>query len=243
MSGKFVPAQTIYYEQFVNRENAFRHHSYEEDMLQYDLLRRGDPQALAEAKRMFAADEQGRLSSDPVQNMKYLFVASAALASRAALSGGMERERCYNASDLYIRRMDRCRTVGEIEAVHQEMFEFYTRAMASLDREKAYARPVVQAIDYILANLNRPLRVYEIAERIGLSENYLSTLFHRETGYTISAYIMQKRIETARNMLLHSDYSYAQIALSLGFSSQSHFIKAFRGQTGTTPAQYRRKGA
>ena len=242
MSGKFVPVQAIRYEQFLNRENAFRHHSYEEDMRQYDLLRRGDPEALTEARRMFVADEQGKLSDDPVQNMKYLFVASAALASRAALSGGMEPEQCYNASDLYIRRMDRCHTVEEIQAVHQEMFAFYTQAMATLDREKRYARPVLQAIDHILANLNRPLRVHEIAESIGLSDSYLSTLFHRETGYTMSAYMMRRRVDTARNMLLHSDYSYAQIAVSLGFSSQSHFIRVFREQTGMTPAQYRRKG-
>ena len=58
----------------------------------------------------------------------------------------------------------------------------------------------------------------------------------------MSAYMMRRRVETARNMLLHSDYSYAQIAVSLGFSSQSHFIRVFREQTGMTPAQYRRKG-
>lgn len=240
MNGKYVTVQEIRYEQFINRENAFRHHSYEEDMKQYDLLRRGDPEALAEAKRMFVADEQGRLSDDPVKNMKYLFVASAALASRSALYGGMEPEQCYNASDLYIRRMDQCSTVEEIAAVHQEMFAFYTHAMATLDREKMYSRPVKQAIDHILANLNKPLCVREISEKLDLSENYLSTLFHRETGYTMSAYMAHQRIEAAKNMLLHTEYSYAQIAVSLGFSSQSHFTKVFREQMGITPMAFRK---
>ena len=240
MRRKYVSASKIRYEEFINRENAFRHHSYEEDMRQYDLLRRGDPQAIIEAKKMFVASEQGSLSDDPVQNMKYLFIAAAALASRSALAGGMERERCYNASDLYIRRMDQCNTIEEIAAIHQEMFTFYTNAMASQDREKPYSRPVIQTIDYIISNLNQPLHVNDIANKISLSENYLSTVFRKETGYTIRDYIAKQRIETSKSMLLHTDYSYAQIAIALGFSSQSHFTRVFRELTGTTPAKYRK---
>lgn len=93
----------------------------------------------------------------------------------------------------------------------------------------------------IYYHLHEPIHTEILAEHVGLNRSYLSTLFKKETGQTLSQYILSKRIEAAQNMLRFSDYSYAEIAASLAFSSQSHFIRVFRAQTGYTPKEFRNR--
>ena len=229
------------YMEYLHRETADRHHTHTEDMYQYDLLRLGDPRAVEEGVRMFSSNLPGHISDDPLRNYKYLFVASITLASRSAITGGMDAERAYNISDLYILKMDTLQTVDEVKALHADMFAFYTKEMAALDKAKVYSKPIVVCIDYIYNHLHEAIRTEKLAEQAGLNRSYLSTLFKKETGQSVSAYILSKRMEAAQNMLRFSEYSYAEIAAILAFSSQSHFIRVFRAQTGYTPKEFRNR--
>ena len=121
------------------------------------------------------------------------------------------------------------------------MFAFYTAEVAKLDKKAVYAKPVVLCLDYIYEHLHEPIRVSSLAEFAGLNPSYLSTLFKKETGVSISAYVLSKRMEAAKNMLKFSPYSYAEIAAMLAFSSQSHFTRVFKVQTGYTPKAYRNR--
>ena len=91
---------------FLQREEGRYHHTYEEELLQYEYLRDGDLRSIEESKRLFRTGISGHLSDDPLRDKKYLFVASITLATRFAIEGGMEAQSAYNLSDLYIQRMD-----------------------------------------------------------------------------------------------------------------------------------------
>lgn len=236
---KTVNERKLQYMEFIHRETSDRHHTDTEDMYQYALMRAGDPRAVEESARIFASDLPGHISDDPVRNFKYLFVASATLASRSAIAGGMDAERAYNISDLYILKMDTLQTVDEVKALHTEMFAFYTGEMAALDRARIYSKPIVLCMDYIYNHLYETIRTDTLARQVGLNRSYLSTLFKKETGQSIAAYILSKRMAAAQNMLRFTDYTYAEIAAILAFSSQSHFIRTFRSQTGYTPKAFR----
>ena len=95
-----------------------------------------------------------------------------------------------------------------------------------------------QLIDYIYDHLHTKITLANLSELTGLNSSYLSRLFHKETGMTVSDYIQQTKIETAKNMLLHSSYSAAEIASILAFSDQSYFTEVFKKQTGLTPKRY-----
>lgn len=239
MAERTVNERKLRYMEFLSRETGKRHHTDTEDMLQYQLLQAGDPAAVEEGVRMFASNLTGHISDDPVRNNKYLFVACITLASRAAIAGGMEAERAYNISDLYILKMDRLETVDQIRALHREMFAFYTAEMAALDKKQVYSKPVVLCLDYIYEHLHQTIRLEQLASFTGLNASYLSALFKKELGVPVSAYILSKRMEAAKNMLKFSEDSYAEIAATLAFSSQSHFTRVFRQQTGYTPKAYR----
>ncbi len=241
MSTMTVDEKKLRYMEYIHRETGERHHTNAEDMRQYEMLRAGDPGTVEESVRIFASDLPGHVSRDPVRNCKYLFVASATLACRTAMAAGMEPERAYNSSDLFIQRMDELDSIEAIRALRREMFEFYLKEVRAVPRRTPYSRPVARCVDYIYEHLHQRITVADLAERAGLTESYLSTLFKKETGRSISDYVLDRRIEAAGNMLKFSDWSCADIGAILAFSSQSHFIRAFKARTGLTPRAYRER--
>lgn len=241
MSTMTVDEKKLRYMEYIHRETGERHHTNEEDMRQYEMLRAGDPGTVEEAVRIFASDLPGHVSNDPVRNCKYLFVASVTMACRTAMAAGMEAERVYNSSDLFIQRMDELDSIEAIRALHKEMFAFYLKEVRAIPRRTPWSRPVAGCVDYIYEHLHQRITVPDLAKHVGLTESYLSTLFKKETGRAISEYVMDRRIEAAGNMLKFSDYSCADIGAILAFSSQSHFIRAFKARTGMTPRAYRER--
>lgn len=87
--------------------------------------------------------------------------------------------------------------------------------------------------------LHTKVTVEELAKSLDLSPSYLSRMFHKEQGITITDYVAQEKIRAAQNMLLTTDLSYEAIAYELGFSSQSYFGAVFKRLTGVTPREYR----
>lgn len=79
-----------------------------------------------------------------------------------------------------------------------------------------------------------------IAEAVRISPNHLHAVFTREMGKTPFEYVLKRRIVHAQRLIMAGEKSMLEIALETGFCSQSHFNKAFRTATGTTPVQYRK---
>ena len=223
------------------RERNFHHYSYGEDLRQYELMKRGDPEAVVEGERMFRGPNTGSLSDDPLSNYRYLFVASVTMACRFCIEGGMPAEVAYNLSDLYIRKMDQSMSVDEIFSLHTTMFRDFTSRMQELLRAQNYALPVHQVMEYISRHLQEPLTVERLSEVAQRTPSYLSTLFKKETGISLSEYIRRERIDMARQLLRYTDYSCLEIAEYLCFSSDSHFSRVFREYTGYTPTDYRKR--
>ncbi len=93
-------------------------------------------------------------------------------------------------------------------------------------------------IDYIYEHIGEDLKVKDMAKIIGVSPFHFSRLFKSYTGSPPHQYIMQVRIERAKEMLLAGTYAMSDIAYSLGLSSQSHFNSFFKQHSGRTPQQF-----
>ena len=78
-----------------------------------------------------------------------------------------------------------------------------------------------------------------VAEHVSLSASYASKLFKDELGLSVKTYIDAKRMDTAKHMLEHTDYSAEKIAVSLGFMNVSNFYTKFKKTFGITTQQYR----
>jgi AraC family transcriptional regulator len=78
-----------------------------------------------------------------------------------------------------------------------------------------------------------------LAGLVQMSPSHFARMFKASFGFTPYQYVMLKRVEAAKDLFAHTQLSSTQVAMELGFSSQSHFLKVFRQFTGVTPKQYK----
>ncbi len=97
----------------------------------------------------------------------------------------------------------------------------------------------VKAYNYILRNLNQKLNVEEISQKVGISHDYLEKLFKRELGITVGNFILSSRVQSSQKLLKNSNMSISEIAIAMGFSSSSHYIKAYKSIYNITPSKHR----
>lgn len=98
-----------------------------------------------------------------------------------------------------------------------------------------------QATEYIQAHLDEDISLSEIASELGMSQYYFCHLFKRSTGISPHQYLIQQRVERAKDLLKRSQLTITAIALECGFSNQSHFAKYFRKHTGMNPKKFCQK--
>jgi AraC family transcriptional regulator len=96
-----------------------------------------------------------------------------------------------------------------------------------------------RSLDYIHTHLDRELSLEQMAAVIHISPTYFASLFKQATGISPHQYVIRQRVKRARSLLLKTDLAIADIALQVGFSSQSHLTQQFKRFTGMTPKQSR----
>lgn len=227
--------------EYAMRENSSYHAPYVPEFDFYYAVKNGDIVKVSQLCSVDFAkkDGLGKLCEDSLQNLKYHFAITAAMLARYCIESGMEHETAYSLSDLYIQSCDRCTNENELSGLHRNMSMDYTKRMAELRKNKVYSKQIVLCINYIYSHLHKKISVEELSKHTGLSPSYLSRLFRKETGESITEYIIKRKINAAKNMLKYSGYSISEISATLAFSCQSYFTKIFKELEGVTPKKYR----
>ena len=179
------------------------------------------------------------LSDNHVQGLKYKVIMNIGVISRACISKGLNAELSFQMSDFYVRLLDRETTIKGVENVCTRMLIDYTGKMKRLSGYNSKTRAVNESLAYIAKHLSESITLNDVSEAVGISPSYLSRQFSKEVGESISDFIRERKLERAEVLLRYSDMSYTEIAIELGFSSQSHFIRKFKEYSGSTPKQYR----
>lgn len=113
------------------------------------------------------------------------------------------------------------------------------RMERSASRLKDGAIEVVN--NYILENIGEHITIDDLAEELNMSKFYFLKEFKSATGKTPYQYLIDIRMNRAVELLKNESLSLSGIALTLGFSDQSHFSKIFKNQLGDSPGAYRKK--
>ncbi|WP_315790427.1 AraC family transcriptional regulator [Fischerella sp. JS2] len=100
-------------------------------------------------------------------------------------------------------------------------------------------RQLLQVLDYIDTHLDRDIKLADLARLLDMSQFHFSHLFKQSIGTSPYQYLIQQRVERAKQLLKQTDQSIMDIALESGFNSHSHLSKQFRQITGMTPKAYR----
>ncbi len=192
-----------------------------------------------EEHRFMDTEGVGKLSRDPVTNLKYHLVVTTALITRNCIEKGLEQEKAFRMSDYYIRKLDDAKTEKAVEEIHDALVLDFTGKMRLLKKNKGISKPVNRCLDYIYSHIYERITTEELAEYSHVSKSYLSRQFVKEVGIPISDYIRENKIEIAQEKLRTTEESILDISCMLSFASQSHFIDVFKNITGMTPKQYR----
>ncbi|MBJ6759719.1 helix-turn-helix transcriptional regulator [Myxococcaceae bacterium JPH2] len=94
--------------------------------------------------------------------------------------------------------------------------------------------------DYIEAHLDQNLSLVRLARLVDVSTSHFRTLFKRTIGLPVHQYVIQRRVERAKRLLLEGTLPASQVALEAGFSHQSHMARAMRRHVGVTPTVFAR---
>ncbi len=228
---------------FVNREDNIFHPTYDTELNFYHVVCEGNLEVLKEiySDKSFFDTERGVLSDHPVNNARYHLIVTITMISRFCIEKGLNEQKAYGLSDVYIRKADRATTVDELRSIHRKVVYEYANEMAQLKTKEIIPKNLRLALDYIYAHLNERMKILDITEYVGISESQLYRDFQTYLSTTPAEFINEKKIEFARNKLVYTDISYVDLANDLGFASHSHFIKIFKQYTGMTPAEYRNK--
>ena len=233
--------RTYAMDHFASEEERIPYSEYREEAQILACVRAGDAARLENVYRALPQTKLGNMSTYPLKRAFYGGIVNTTLVTRAAIEGGLDEKAAFSLSDVYIRHMERCASLADIQQMNERMVLDFTRrvARAQATRWRRCSLAVNRCHSYIAAHTHEPLSLQTLADVAGLTPKYLSALFLKETGLPLHTYVLTAKLEEAKNLLAYTDMRYAEIAESLCFSSQSHMIAVFRKKTGMTPTAYR----
>lgn len=180
--------------------------------------------------------------SDPVRNLKNYCIITNTLLRKAAEQGGVHPVYIDRMSTGFALQIEQISSPSAGPALISDMAQSYCRLVRN-HATKEYSPPIQNAILLIEGNLSGDLSLTRLARELNVNSSYLSTLFKKETGKTITEYITDRRISHARHLLDSTRLQVQTVGQHCGFEDVHYFSKVFKRLTGMTPKQYRQKNA
>ncbi|RYL94951.1 AraC family transcriptional regulator [Sporolactobacillus sp. THM7-4] len=188
--------------------------------------------------------ERATLAEEPLRSLKNSLICSCTLLTRAIIDGGVPPEMAFNLSDAYILEVERTDSMEKLSLLEYEMLKGFVKKLKEVNRKKhAYSHPVHLTIDYIHENILQDFSLEDMARHVYLSAAYLSHVFKKEVGTSLTDYINRERIKESIYFLMNTNSKISDIALLFHFCNQSHYTTVFKKYCGLTPTEYRDRGS
>lgn len=237
---------------FNSIENHLWHNSYDQEVRELSAITNGDIGLLEKSWKEWAVGKIGTMAQDSLRNEQNNAIVVITTSSRAAIRGGLNSEISFTLSDIYMSKVEEITKPGEAMKLARDAEYLYTILVHEMSQgpantSKGSGNPhpeitnehVDNCKDYVFRHLHEKIYVQNIAEALSINADYLSTVFKKHEGVTLTDYILHAKISLAKNLLIYSNYTYTEIANYLGFASQSHLGSRFKKVSGYTPKEYR----
>ncbi len=211
--------------------------NYASEKLLMEAVSKGKLHLLTAAATVYNQGAQPRLT-DSLRDRKNYLVILKTLLRKAAEYGGVHPLHIHRLSSRYAGEIENLRTIKQSLRLQEEMIRSYCLLVKnhSLSRYSYYVGQVITLVQY---DLTADLSLKAIAARLNVNASYLSDLFHREYGCTLTEFINKERIGHGLRLLQTTDAPVSQIAAECGIQNPNYFFRLFKQQTGMTPNQYR----
>ena len=187
----------------------------------------------------FSIAQMEKRSAVPLRNFKNYLIILNTLMRKAVQQGGVHPMYIDRTSSAIAHRIEQCTTLEEGYRLIEDMIHKYCLLVKNHNMTQ-YSLPVQNVILQIDSDLAGDLSLSAHAKRLGVNASYLSALFKKETGSTLTDYVNQKRIDFAIYLLNASNMQIQTIAQHCGIPDVNYFTRTFKRIIGITPSEYRR---
>ena len=177
-------------------------------------------------------------SANPLRSIKNYAIISNTLMRKAVQQGGVHPFYIDQLSSTLGHRIEEAASVEEVRGIISAMAHKYCLLVKNHNM-KGYSPPVQSVILRTDAEITGDLSLSAHAQKIGINASYLSALFKKETGVTLTDYVSRRRVEYAIFLLNSTDMQIQTIAQHCGMPDVNYFTRTFKKHTGKTPSQYR----
>jgi len=177
-------------------------------------------------------------STDPLRNMKNYSVIMNTLFRKAVEQGRVHPLHIDNLSSKFAKKIEAANSMSAIAKLQNEMIHKYCNLVKNHSL-KGYSRVIRKVLTRIDSDLSADLSLHKQAELLNVNSSYLSTLFKKETGITLTEHVNRKRVEHAMYLLTSTSLQVQVIAQQCGIPDVNYFTKTFKKFTGKTPKEVR----
>lgn len=175
---------------------------------------------------------------DPIRDMKNYCIIINTLFRKSVERGGVHPIHIDSVSSEFAKKIELRSSVEDIQKLIYEMVKVYCQLVNKYS-VKDYSPTVQKVIVMIESNLASDLTLSELATTLNINASYLSTVFKKETGKTVTGYVNEKRIELAQELLKTTNLQIQTIAQYCGIVDVHYFTRLFKKITGVSPKQFR----
>ena len=180
------------------------------------------------------------ISGNKLRDYQNRMISFNTLLRRTAYTAGVHPFYIDVISCNYARLIENVTTAEEMN----DIMPYMIRSYCDLVKKRSmalYSEPVRQILVTIDASISGDLSLKRFANELFLNTSYLSSLFKKETGMTLTDYVNENRINTAKRLLKSTTLSIQAIASAVGIPDIHYFTRLFRRETGLSPREYRKK--
>ncbi|MCM1049232.1 MAG: AraC family transcriptional regulator [Clostridiales bacterium] len=226
-----------------NLENNNLHNTWGYEQELYSFIKNGDVRKLEDFLASYPkSPNEGKLANTPLRHAKNLFILNAAkIAILSAIPAGIDIEKTYHLTDLYIQECEQQLTIEGVKSLQLSMVRDFCTQAGEAHIPDGISAETYQCINYIRSHTNSPISISSVAQHVHRSNSYVLKLFKKELGINMGSFITRCKLEEAKSLLTYSEKSLAEISSYLCFSSQSYFQNVFKKKYGMTPLQYRKE--
>lgn len=205
------------------------------------IIREGRVENLKELSAIKEEEAASILSkSSYLRSNKNHIITLITLVSRAAIDGGLHEEIAFSLHDNFIQQVEELNRLDEIRSLAGDALYTFAEKVKEI-KDEQYSKTITTCKDYIYKHIYEEINHNDIANKVELSPKYLSFLFKKEVGMTVSEYIQQTKIDEVKKLLACSNTPISDICSLLNFYDQSYFTKVFKKLVGITPKQFRER--
>jgi YesN/AraC family two-component response regulator len=175
---------------------------------------------------------------DPIRNIKNLTIVLNTLLRKAVESSNVHPIHIDEVSRDFAIRIEAIHSLKEADDLQTAMIRKYCM-LVNNHSLTGYSPLIQKVINHIDMNLSEPLSLRQLSELFSINSSYLSTLFKKEMGMTITDFINQQKVRYAIKLLNKTDIQIQNIATQVGIYDVNYFIKVFKKINGMTPKEYR----